>query len=58
MMSPTTGPATLSLSLIHPCSSLMLSPWTGFRPKTTGPVGGQSSISRPIRDRALQIPWK
>jgi hypothetical protein len=36
----------------------MFSPSTGFGPNTTGPVGGQSSISRPIRDCALQIPWK
>jgi hypothetical protein len=57
MISPTTGPTIRTLSLIRPCSSLRLSPATGFGWNTTG-SGGHSSISRPIRDRAQLIPVK
>ena len=58
MMSAITGPTTLTLSRSRPCSSLTLSPSTGFGPNITGSGGHSSSLSLPIRDRALLIPAK
>ena len=57
MMSSVTGPETRSRNLSRPLSLLMLSPATGLGLNTTR-SGGHTSISRPIRARALLIPAK